>query len=58
MKGNNAIIGAEVLSERARIVEALAKAGNLSGVLLENEKFIEDTETLVSNIQEWLSKNQ
>ena len=56
MKGNSSSIGAEDLTERAKRMEIMAKSGDLSGILAENEKFIEDAETLVTNIQAWLSK--
>jgi hypothetical protein len=54
MKGNSASIGAGQLSEKACIIEDMAKSGDLSGVLKENEAFIKDAENLIANIKNWL----
>ena len=54
LKSGCATIGAALVSERAQKLEAMSKAGDLSGVLDQNEEFIRDAETLVSDIKNWL----
>ena len=56
MKGASASIGAGELSARAKKMEEMAKAGDLKGVMEVNQQFIEDAETLISDITQWLSK--
>jgi PAS domain S-box-containing protein len=55
MKGVNSTIGAKEMTERAKSMELMAKAGDFDGVSELNEQFIKDTEILVSNIQAWLA---
>jgi len=55
LKGSSGIIGAENLKRKAASLEQIAKAGNLNGVLAENEELLEEAKTLVANIKEWLS---
>jgi CheY-like chemotaxis protein len=54
VKGACASIGAKELSLRAKEMEAMAKAGDLSGVQIVNEQFIKDAEILVGNVKAWL----
>jgi PAS domain S-box-containing protein len=55
VKGASSSIGAKEIAERAKKMEAMAKAGDLGGVVEMNEQFIKDAEILVENIKEWLS---
>ena len=57
VKGASAGIGANDLADYAKRLEKTAKAGDLSGVLAENEMFLKAGETLVSDIRVWLAKN-
>ena len=54
LKSTSAAIGAEDLSEKFRILETAAKAGDLPGVLSGNGELIKDTEILVNEIKNWL----
>ena len=54
MKGASSSIGAKELTMRAKKMEAMAKSGDLSGVLEMNEQFIIDAGELVGNIKAWL----
>ena len=56
LKGVSEYIGAEETRVAAKHLEALAKAGDYSGVLSLNEDFIKKTEIIVENIQNWLRK--
>ena len=55
LKGSSGSIGAKDVREIAEHMEAMSKAGDLSGVLAENNELISDTRALVVNIQEWLT---
>ena len=57
IKGVSASIGAKEISVRAKGLEKMAKDGNLSGILAENDDLISDAEALVASIQEWLAAN-
>ena len=57
LKGANANIGAEPMRYAAANLEAKSRAGDLDGVLAENDQFIKNMETLVTNIKTWLEKN-
>jgi CheY-like chemotaxis protein len=57
VKGASAGIGADVLAGHAKRLELMAKAGDLQGVISEKDKFIQDAESLIHSIEEWLSKN-
>ena len=57
VKGASAGIGATVLSEFAKRLEYMAKANDLSGILSENEAFLNDADILVNEIQKWLENN-
>jgi len=50
VKGSAASIGAEALSEKAKKMELLAKAGDIDGVLNGNEEFIKEIYALVTEI--------
>jgi len=54
VKGGSASIGARELADRAAELEAMAKAGDLAGVLAKNDDFIKDARKMVADIQEWL----
>jgi HPt (histidine-containing phosphotransfer) domain-containing protein len=54
LKGTSASIGAEMTREAALNLEALARAGDLNGILANNETFINDTEKIVAGIKEWV----
>jgi len=54
LKSTSAAIGAEDLSEKFRILETMAKAGDLPGVLAGNGELLKDTEILVNEIKNWL----
>ena len=54
LKSVSATIAAEDISARAKKLETMAKAGDLSGVLAENDNFIKDTETLINDLKNWL----
>lgn len=56
IKGTSANIGAEVLREKAKHLEALAKAGDLSGVLSLNADLIKTADALLAGIQNWLKQ--
>jgi len=55
LKGTNAGIGAEEIREQAQNLEKLSREGDIEKVLTLNGKLIEDTETVVRNIKEWLA---
>ena len=57
VKGTSEYIGAEEARKTAKQLEAMAKEGNLTGILAQNDAFIKYTEGLVSNIRSWLEKN-
>jgi HPt (histidine-containing phosphotransfer) domain-containing protein len=56
LKGSCASIAAEVTREKAFDLEKKAKAGDISGVLAQNEEMLKEAEQLVRDIQTWLSK--
>jgi len=57
LKGTSAGIGAEKIREEALELENLSRAGDLRGVLAKNDKLIADAQVVVSNVKEWLDKN-
>ena len=57
VKSNSEMIGAEEARKTAQKLEALAKGGDLAGVLAQNKAFIKYVENLVDNIRSWLEKN-
>ena len=56
VKGISEIIGATDVIKTARQLEAMAKEGNLTGVLAQNEAFLKYAETIVAGIQSWLEE--
>ncbi|MCL2791908.1 MAG: hypothetical protein FWD87_02345 [Spirochaetaceae bacterium] len=55
-KGISDVIGAEEARKTAKQLEAMAKEGDLAGVLAQNNAFISYAENLVDNIRSWLEK--
>ena len=53
-KSISGYVGAEEVIQTAKQLEAMAKSGDLSGVLAQNEAFLKTAENLVDNIREWL----
>jgi len=58
LKGISESIGAEKTMAEAVKLEAMAKKGDLAGVLAGNGDFLEETDILVDNIRSWLANNQ
>jgi HPt (histidine-containing phosphotransfer) domain-containing protein len=54
LKGTSASIGAETTREAALNLETMARAGDLNGVLANNETFINNTGKIVTGIKEWM----
>jgi HPt (histidine-containing phosphotransfer) domain-containing protein len=54
LKSVCATIAAEEISEKAKKLEAMAKAGDIKGVLAGNSSLIKETEMLIVNINNWL----
>jgi len=57
LKSMSVYAGAEKASKTAKLLEAMAKAGDLSGVLVRNEDFIKNTQDLVDGVRKWLVDN-
>ena len=58
IKSVSATIAAEDINERAKKLERMAKDGDLSGILADNEAFLKDAETLVNNVKTWLASQE
>jgi len=58
LKGMSASIGAETTRETALSLEKMGKDGDLEGILAKNDKFIKDTENVLTGINEWLEKHE
>jgi HPt (histidine-containing phosphotransfer) domain-containing protein len=56
LKGSCASIAAELIKEKAYDLEKKAKAGDLGGVLAQNETLLKETEQLVKDILAWLDR--
>ena len=56
IKGSSASIGVETIREAAYNLEIMAKAGDLQGVMAENEKFIYKAESVIASIKNWLEE--
>jgi len=56
LKGTSANIGAEALREAAFNLEKMSRAGDIKGVLSQNEKLIKDAEVIVANVKAWLEQ--
>ena len=57
VKGMCQYIGAEEARKTAKQLEAMAKEGDLAGVLAHNEIFIKYVENIVDGVRSWLEKN-
>jgi len=57
VKGVSQYIGADEAVKTAKRLEAMAKEGNLAGVLAENDAFIQYIQNLADNVKNWLEKN-
>jgi len=57
VKSMSEYIGAEEARKTAKQLEALAKSGDLAGVLAQNESFIKYAQGIVSGVQSWLEKS-
>ena len=57
VKGTSASIGAEELRKTAAGLEAMARAGDLSGVLAGNQAFLKQADALMDSIKAWLKEN-
>ena len=58
LKGTSASIGAESISQKAKKLEAMAKAGDLAGVQAQNESLLKEVDAMVKTIQNWLAQNK
>jgi HPt (histidine-containing phosphotransfer) domain-containing protein len=56
IKGTSASIGADTTMEAAFNLEKLARAGDFSRVMANNELFIKNTEILVASAKKWLDE--
>jgi len=57
VKSMSHYIGAEESRKIAKELEAMAKGGDLAGVLAQNETFIKYAQSLVENVRKWLAEN-
>jgi HPt (histidine-containing phosphotransfer) domain-containing protein len=57
LKGISESVGAEKIMTAASKLEAMAKKGDLVGILARNGDFLEETDILVDNIRNWLADN-
>jgi hypothetical protein len=57
LKSISGWICAENIRANAAVLEALAKAGDLSGVMVQNHKFLKDTEAFVKDLATLLEKH-
>ena len=58
VKGTSESIGAETARKMAAELEALAKAGDISGILAKNQACINYVDKLLSDIDTWLKNNK
>ena len=56
LKGSGGSIGARKTMAAAANLEAMAKKGDLAGVIAGNNIFLEETRVLVENIRSWLEQ--
>jgi HPt (histidine-containing phosphotransfer) domain-containing protein len=54
LKSVSASIGALDFSAKAKLLELMAKEGDLIGILAKNDELIREAQTLVDNITTWL----
>ena len=57
VKGMSEHAGAEEIRKAAKQLEAMAKDGDLAGVLERNEAFINHAQNIVDGIRSWLAEN-
>jgi len=57
IKGASASVGVETIREAAYNLEMMAKAGDLRGVMADNENFIKSTEGIIATIKKWLEEH-
>ena len=57
VKSMSEYAGAEEVRKTAKQLEAMAKNGDLAGVLANNETFIKYAEGIVDGVRSWLEKN-
>jgi HPt (histidine-containing phosphotransfer) domain-containing protein len=55
LKGSCANIGANIIKDKAYALEMKSKAGDLAGVLAQNDELVKDSEKLINDIQAWLA---
>jgi HPt (histidine-containing phosphotransfer) domain-containing protein len=58
VKSMSQYVGAEKVRKAAKDLEALAKSGDLAGVLAQNETFIPYAQGIVAGVKGWLAENQ
>ena len=58
VKSMSEYAGAEEVRKAAKELEALAKAGDLAGVLSRNDAFIKYAGGIVDGVRTWLEKNE
>ena len=56
VKGTSANIGAEETRKIATKLESMVKAGDLSGILAQNEAFLKHADDLLEGIRNWLKQ--
>jgi len=56
LKGSGGNIGAKETMAAAARLEAMAKNGDLDGVLAGNDAFLEKTQVLIDDIKKWLEQ--
>jgi len=54
LKGTSANIGADALREAAYNLEKMSRAGDIEGVLSQNDRLINDAKIIVANVKTWL----
>ena len=57
LKGISESVGAEKIMTAASKLEAMARKGDLVGILARNADFLEETDILVDNVRNWLADN-
>ena len=57
IKSVSAMIGANDISDRAKELEMMGKAGDRSGILQKNDRFIMDVEVLINEIKTFVEKH-
>jgi len=57
VKGVSQYVGADEAVDTAKQLEAMAKEGNLDGVMAANNGFIQHMEKLLNNVKTWLERN-